>query len=86
MMFQEVMQALDNNKHLLIEAGTGTGKSLGYLPSIYQSVKQEQKVMVSTHTINLQEQRVTGIFPCSPRLFLFLLKRLFSREEAIICV
>ena len=31
MMFQEVMQALDNNKHLLIEAGTGTGKSLGYL-------------------------------------------------------
>ncbi|WP_436756363.1 DEAD/DEAH box helicase, partial [Streptomyces sp. URMC 124] len=56
-MFQEVMQALDEDKHLLIEAGTGTGKSLGYLlPSIYQSVKQEQKVMVSTHTINLQEQ------------------------------
>ncbi len=56
-MFQEVMKALDEDKHLLIEAGTGTGKSLGYLlPSIYQSVKQEQKVMVSTHTINLQEQ------------------------------
>ncbi|MBO2943144.1 ATP-dependent DNA helicase DinG [Paenibacillus sp. F411] len=57
MMFNKVMEALDERKHLLIEAGTGTGKSLGYLlPSIYQSVKQEEKVIVSTHTINLQEQ------------------------------
>lgn len=56
-MFSSVRQALDEEKHLLIEAGTGTGKSLGYLlPAIYESVKQEQKVMVSTHTINLQEQ------------------------------
>ena len=57
MMFDEVNKALYEDKHLLIEAGTGTGKSLGYLlPSIYQSVKQETKVTVSTHTINLQEQ------------------------------
>lgn len=57
MMFHEVMEALDTDHHLLIEAGTGTGKSLGYLiPSIYHSVKNEQKVIVSTHTINLQEQ------------------------------
>ncbi|WP_337033018.1 ATP-dependent DNA helicase DinG [Paenibacillus illinoisensis] len=56
-MFSSVRQALDEEKHLLIEAGTGTGKSLGYLlPAIYESVKQERKVMVSTHTINLQEQ------------------------------
>ncbi|WP_379129293.1 ATP-dependent DNA helicase DinG [Paenibacillus sp. sgz500958] len=56
-MFGEVMTALEEEKHLLIEAGTGTGKSLGYLlPAIYQSVKTEQKVMVSTHTINLQDQ------------------------------
>lgn len=56
-MFDQVMNALNEDKHLLIEAGTGTGKSLGYLiPSIYQSVKQQQKVMISTHTINLQEQ------------------------------
>ncbi|MDO7905030.1 ATP-dependent DNA helicase DinG [Paenibacillus sp. JX-17] len=56
-MFDSVMQALDEDKHLLIEAGTGTGKSLGYLlPSIYSSVKNGQKVMISTHTINLQEQ------------------------------
>ncbi|GAK40044.1 pputative exonuclease [Paenibacillus sp. TCA20] len=57
MMFAEVTKAMEEDKHLLIEAGTGTGKSLGYLlPSIYHSVRQETKVTVSTHTINLQEQ------------------------------
>lgn len=56
-MLGEVKKALEEEKHLLIEAGTGTGKSLGYLlPAIYQSVRTEQKVMVSTHTINLQDQ------------------------------
>ncbi|MDQ0088055.1 ATP-dependent DNA helicase DinG [Paenibacillus anaericanus] len=57
LMLDEVMQAFQEDKHLLVEAGTGTGKSLGYLlPAIYHSVKQDDKVMVSTHTINLQEQ------------------------------
>ncbi|CAM2796596.1 ATP-dependent DNA helicase DinG [Paenibacillus sediminis] len=56
-MFGEVTKAFAEDKHLLIEAGTGTGKSLGYLlPSIYHSVKNDEKVMISTHTINLQEQ------------------------------
>lgn len=56
-MITEVMTALAEDKHLLIEAGTGTGKSLGYLlPAIYQSVRTDQKVMISTHTINLQDQ------------------------------
>lgn len=57
LMIHEVITALEQDKHLLIEAGTGTGKSLGYLlPAIYHSVKSDQKVMVSTHTINLQDQ------------------------------
>ncbi|WP_059052581.1 ATP-dependent DNA helicase DinG [Paenibacillus senegalimassiliensis] len=57
LMLQEVMQAFAEEKHLMVEAGTGTGKSLGYLlPAIYHSVQQDEKVMVSTHTINLQEQ------------------------------
>ncbi|ASA22888.1 ATP-dependent DNA helicase DinG [Paenibacillus donghaensis] len=56
-MIAEVMAALAEDKHMLIEAGTGTGKSLGYLlPAIYQSVRSGEKVMVSTHTINLQDQ------------------------------
>lgn len=56
-MFNEVYEALSSQKHLLIEAGTGTGKSLGYLiPALYYGVQAEEKVVVSTHTINLQEQ------------------------------
>ncbi|MGZ9584078.1 ATP-dependent DNA helicase DinG [Paenibacillus marinisediminis] len=56
-MFREVMNCMEDDRHLLIEAGTGTGKSLGYLiPSIYYAVKNDKKVIVSTHTINLQEQ------------------------------
>lgn len=56
-MLRNVLKAFEEDKHLLVEAGTGTGKSLGYLlPSIYSSVKTGEKVMVSTHTINLQEQ------------------------------
>ncbi|MDF9840282.1 MULTISPECIES: ATP-dependent DNA helicase DinG [unclassified Paenibacillus] len=56
-MIGEVKTAFQEEKHLLIEAGTGTGKSLGYLlPAIYHSVRTDQKVMVSTHTINLQDQ------------------------------
>ncbi len=56
-MFREVNDAFENSRHLLIEAGTGTGKSLGYLiPSLYFGIKNERKIVISTHTINLQEQ------------------------------
>ncbi|WP_219836571.1 ATP-dependent DNA helicase DinG [Paenibacillus sp. R14(2021)] len=57
MMFQEVIDAFEEGRHLLIEAGTGTGKSLGYLiPALYYGIQQNKKIVVSTHTINLQEQ------------------------------
>ncbi|MFD1955694.1 ATP-dependent DNA helicase DinG [Paenibacillus thailandensis] len=56
-MFHEVYRSLEDSSHLLIEAGTGTGKSLGYLiPSLYYGMKEDKKIVVSTHTINLQEQ------------------------------
>lgn len=56
-MLGEVNDAFEQEHHLLIEAGTGTGKSLGYLiPSLYYGVKNGTKMIVSTHTINLQEQ------------------------------
>lgn len=56
-MIYEVEKSLENDQHLMIEAGTGTGKSLGYLiPALYYGIKYEKKVVVSTHTINLQEQ------------------------------
>jgi ATP-dependent DNA helicase DinG len=52
-----VAQALANGEHLAVEAGTGVGKSLAYLvPAILYAVANKKKAVVSTHTINLQEQ------------------------------
>jgi len=52
-----VARALQNREHLAVEAGTGVGKSLAYLiPAILFAVSQGKKAVVSTHTINLQEQ------------------------------
>jgi ATP-dependent DNA helicase DinG len=52
-----VARALDSNEHLAVEAGTGVGKSLAYLiPAILYALAQKKKAVVSTHTINLQEQ------------------------------
>ncbi|MFV9510663.1 ATP-dependent DNA helicase DinG [Tepidibacillus sp. LV47] len=53
----DIMDAFLDNKHLMIEAGTGTGKSLAYLlPAIFYAKEHDEKVVISTHTINLQEQ------------------------------
>jgi ATP-dependent DNA helicase DinG len=52
-----VARALENGEHLAVEAGTGVGKSLAYLiPSILFAASRRKKAVVSTHTINLQEQ------------------------------
>jgi ATP-dependent DNA helicase DinG len=52
-----VARALTNREHLAVEAGTGVGKSLAYLiPAILFAIKEKKKAIVSTHTINLQEQ------------------------------
>lgn len=56
-MAQEVTTALNKGEQLMIEAGTGTGKSLAYLiPAALWALKNDQRVTVSTNTINLQEQ------------------------------
>ena len=52
-----VARALQDGGHLAVEAGTGVGKSLAYLiPAILFAVSNSKKAVVSTHTINLQEQ------------------------------
>ena len=52
-----VARALENGEHLAVEAGTGVGKSLAYLvPAILYAVANKKKAVLSTHTINLQEQ------------------------------
>src|SRR4029434_4770172 len=52
-----IAAALEEERHFVIEAGTGVGKSLVYLmPAILLAIEQHKKAIVSTHTINLQEQ------------------------------
>lgn len=56
-MAQEVAQAFNHGRHLMIEAGTGVGKSLAYLlPAVRWAQLNSRRVIVSTNTINLQEQ------------------------------
>ena len=56
-MAEAVGRAFDDKHHLIVEAGTGTGKSLAYLiPAILWAVKHNKKVVVSTYTKTLQEQ------------------------------
>src|SRR5205085_5361849 len=59
-----VARALVEGEHLAVEAGTGVGKSLAYLiPSILFAVTNKKKAIVSTHTINLQEQLIEKDLP-----------------------
>ena len=52
-----VAQALEEERHLVVEAGTGVGKSLAYLvPATLFALEKKKKAIISTHTINLQEQ------------------------------
>ena len=52
-----VARALEEERHLVVEAGTGVGKSLAYLaPATLFALEHHKKAIVSTHTINLQEQ------------------------------
>ena len=59
-----VAEALLNGQYLAVEAGTGVGKSLAYLiPAILYAVQHEKKAVVSTYTINLQEQLMDKDLP-----------------------
>jgi ATP-dependent DNA helicase DinG len=63
-MAEAVGTALNNEEHLLVEAGTGVGKSFAYLlPAIDFAVKQKKRIVISTHTINLQEQLIEKDIP-----------------------
>jgi len=59
-----VARALQAREHLVVEAGTGVGKSLAYLiPAILFATANSKKAVVSTHTINLQEQLIEKDLP-----------------------
>jgi len=63
-MLRSVCKALSESLHLMVEAGTGTGKSLAYLiPSAYWALQNNTRVVISTNTINLQDQLINKDIP-----------------------
>lgn len=63
-MLESVTSAFNENQVSLIEAGTGTGKTLSYLvPAVNWALKNEERVVISTNTINLQEQLIDKDIP-----------------------
>lgn len=59
-----IQDAINEDRKLIIEAGTGTGKTLAYLiPAIKWAVANKKKVIIATNTINLQEQLLLKDIP-----------------------
>ncbi|MFK4997773.1 hypothetical protein ACI2OX_10890 [Bacillus sp. N9] len=64
-MMNTVYEAFSNEKHALIEAGTGIGKSLGYLfPAIYFAMERKEPIIISTYTLQMQDQLNIEIKKC----------------------
>jgi ATP-dependent DNA helicase DinG len=63
-MLRAVTEALSFGRHLLVEAGTGTGKSMSYLiPAALWAIQNGRRVVISTNTINLQDQLINKDIP-----------------------
>lgn len=68
-MMDRVCRAFNEDRLAVIEAGTGTGKSLAYLiPAIAWSLANDERVVISTNTINLQEQLAGKDIPLLRRI------------------
>jgi len=69
LMAEHVATTIARGGHLAVEAGTGTGKSLAYLvPSVLAATEAGRKAIISTHTINLQEQLIYKDLPLVGKL------------------
>jgi ATP-dependent DNA helicase DinG len=74
-MSEHIFDAFSSRKHALIEAETGTGKSLAYLlPAVYEAVKTQKRVVISTYTTQLQAQLLDEEIPLIRRLIPFSFK------------
>ena len=68
-MAQHIENGLNKETPVIVEAGTGTGKTLAYLiPSIEWAIKNKKRVVISTNTINLQEQLLNKDIPIAKRV------------------
>src|SRR5215210_3972224 len=63
-MAEAVAKAFEEKKHLIVEAGTGTGKTLAYLiPAVAAALGNKKRIIISTGTKNLQEQLMEKDIP-----------------------
>ena len=63
-MAKNIQNAINDNRKIIVEAGTGTGKTLAYLiPAIKWAIANKKKVIIATNTINLQEQLLLKDIP-----------------------
>ena len=63
-MAEAITEAIEKKRHLIVEAGTGTGKTLAYLiPAIAAALSTKKRVVISTGTKNLQEQLMEKDIP-----------------------
>ena len=63
-MLAAITNAIYRSEHLVVEGGTGVGKSMAYLlPAALFAISQGQRVVISTNTINLQEQLISKDIP-----------------------
>jgi DNA polymerase-3 subunit epsilon/ATP-dependent DNA helicase DinG len=74
-MLVAVAEAFNAGEHVLVEAGTGTGKSVGYLlPAAFWATKNGRRVVISTNTINLQDQLIDKDIPQLQKILPFTLR------------
>ena len=87
-MLRVVAEAFNESQHLLVEAGTGVGKSLAYLiPAVHFATQNRERVVISTNTINLQDQLYGKDIPDLQRILPFEFKAtLLKGRSNYICL
>ena len=87
-MLRVVAEAFNESQHLLVEAGTGVGKSLAYLiPAVHFATQNGERVVISTNTINLQDQLYGKDIPDLQRILPFEFKAaLLKGRNNYICL
>lgn len=72
-MSKNIEKCMNDNRKLIVEAGTGTGKTIAYLlPTLLYALENNLKLIISTNTINLQEQLISKDIP--------LIEKIIERE------
>ncbi len=87
-MMEKVWHSFEKDIHLVVEAGTGTGKSLAYLlPAVYFALKQDKIVVISTKTKSLQEQLIDKDIPLLKKaLGIEFKEEMIKGKENYICL